>query len=118
MKSNSNTCPYCNAIMKPVKMACSHCEIAVEGQFDVPLITLLSSDEAELLSQYVLSGFSIKDMEKRIGLSYPAVRARLDRIIESMKTISATVDKRREILDRVERGELKPDEAIRILETL
>ena len=118
MESREIECPYCNEPMQPVKAACPRCGVAVEGSFRLPRVALLSADEAAFLAEYVLAGFSIKDVEKRVGMSYPAIRARLDRIIESMKKLSAPEAARQAILDRLERGELAADEAVRLIEAL
>ncbi|MHC4247999.1 MAG: DUF2089 family protein [Planctomycetota bacterium] len=112
------TCPYCEGRMRPVKAACSECGVAVEGEFRLPRVAELPEDEAAFLAEYVLAGFSIKELEKRVGMSYPAVRARLDRIIESMRAISAGASKRQKVLDRLEKGDIRADEAIRIIEGL
>ena len=114
------TCPYCGGRMRPVKAACPDCGVAVEGSggFRLPRVAELPEDEAAFLAEYVLAGFSIKELEKRVGMSYPAVRARLDRIIESMRAISAGASKRRKVLDRLEKGDIRADEAIRIIEGL
>jgi len=118
VESREIECPYCNEPMQPVKAACPKCGVAVEGSFRLPRVALLPADEAAFLAEYVLAGFSIKDMEKRVGMSYPAIRARLDRIIESMKKLSAPEAARQAILDRLERGELSADEAIKLIEAL
>ncbi|MFH1024380.1 MAG: DUF2089 family protein [Planctomycetota bacterium] len=111
-------CPYCKTPMQPVKAACPRCGVAVEGRFKLPRVALLPPDEAAFLAEYALAGFSIKDLETRVGMSYPAVRARLNHIIESMKKLSAPAEARQAILDRLERGELRADEAIQMIETL
>jgi hypothetical protein len=102
--------------MRPVKAACPKCGVAVEGDFKLPRIALLPPDEAAFLAEFVLSEFNIKKMEERVNLSYPAIRARLDRVIEHMKLLSTGAKLRKTILDRVERGEITADEAIRLIE--
>jgi hypothetical protein len=104
--------------MQPVKAACPGCGVAVEGRFRLPRVALLPPDEAAFLAEYALAGFSIKELEKRVGMSYPAVRARLNRVIASMRKLSAPAEQRREILDRLEAGEIRADEAIRLIEEL
>jgi len=121
LKTREMVCPYCGGAMTPVKAACGHCGVALEGAFRLPRVAMLPPDQAAFLAEYTLAGFSVKALEKRVGMSYPAVRARLDRIIESMQALStpaARADGRREILDRLERGEIKTDEAIRLIEQL
>ncbi len=119
-KSLDAACPYCHGPMRPVKVACRRCGVAVETQaeFRLPRVAELSSDQAAFLAEFALAGFSIKELEKRVGMSYPAVRARLDRIIESMRELSAGASKRKKVLDRLEKGELRADEAIRQIEAL
>ncbi len=119
-KSLDSACPYCRGRMHPVKLACPACGVAVEtkGEFRLPRVAQLSADEAAFLAEYVLAAFSIKELEKRVGMSYPAVRARLDRIIESMRELSAGAGKRKKVLEKLERGELRADEAIRAIEAL
>jgi len=112
------SCPYCDGRMRIAKAACPDCGVAVEGDFRLPRVAELPEDEAAFLAEYVLAGFSIKELETRVGMSYPAVRARLDRIIESMRAISAGKTERQKVLDRLEKGEIRADEAIRIIEGL
>lgn len=111
-------CPYCRGRMRPTRAACPECGVAVEGKFRLARVALLGPDEAAFLAEFVLAGFSIKELETRVGMSYPAVRARLDRIIESMRALSAGAAKRKTVLDRLERGKLRADEAIRLMEAL
>ncbi len=118
METREIECPYCREAMQPVKAACPRCGVAVEGRFRLPRVALLAPDEAAFLAEYTLAGFSIKELEKRVGMSYPAVRARLDRIIESMRRLSAPAEAREEILNRLERGELRADQAVRLIEEL
>ena len=122
LESRQMGCPYCAQQMRPVKVACGRCGIALEGSFRLPRIAMLAPDQAAFLAEYALAGFSLKALEERVGMSYPAVRARLDRIIASMKAISGDsstrADERRAILDRLEQGQIKADDAIRMIERL
>ncbi len=114
------SCPYCAEPMRPVKAECPGCGVAVEtsGEFALPRVARLGADQAAFLAEFVLAGFSIKKLESRVGMSYPAVRARLDRVIESMRELSAGASKRKKVLEKLERGELRADEAIRRIEAL
>ena len=118
MQPVKTTCPYCGEPLATVKMACLKCGEAIEGDFGLPRVALLPPEEAAFLAEYVLADFSIKELEERVGLSYPAIRARLDRIRESLQKLSAGGSQRQAILDKMERGELKADEAIRMIEAL
>ena len=61
-------------------------------------------------------------MERELGISYPTVRSRLDQVIRALgfdvretEEDSKSDERRKEILSRLNRGELKPDEAVRLL---
>lgn len=116
------SCPYCNGPLRPVKAECPSCRIALESSFRLSRIASLPPDQAAFLAEYILAGFSVKALEERVGLSYPAIRARLDRIIATMKSLSesspANEDQRAAVLDRLDRGEIKVDEAVSLLEKL
>lgn len=89
-----------------------------QTQPDHPLLTLPPED-LDLITQLVLKSGSIKDLATAYGVSYPTVRARLDRVMERLQ---AAVEKRprdplAELLaDLVERTELTPRAARAILD--
>ena len=59
---------------------------------------------------------SLKEMAKILDVSYPTVRARLDRIIECLKSQNPPEDERRAaILDAVEEKKISSTEASRLL---
>lgn len=57
---------------------------------------------------------NIKEVEKELKISYPTVRSRLDEVIEKLGCKPAPVsgNKKKEILDALERGEITPEEAL------
>ena len=113
MDSHELKCPYCSGAVHIAKVGCSKCNIDVEGVFNLPRIAQLPPAEAAFLTEYILAEFNIKKLEKRVGMSYPAIRTRLNRIIESMGQLSAGGEKRRAIVEKMERGEITAKEAIR-----
>ena len=91
--------------------------IAVEGSFELPQLARLSADDQVFVTAFVRSHGSIKDMEKLFGVSYPTVKARLNRIAASLEFVEIDpTPSRTDVLDRLRRGDLTPDEAIRELE--
>ena len=84
----------------------------------MPRVGLLPAGDAAFLGEFVLAGFSIKALEERLGLSYPAIRARLDSIMTHLRKLSVDDNRSRRILDRLERGEIGADEAVRLIEAL
>jgi hypothetical protein len=97
--------------------------IAVEGAFVPPQLARLSLEDQIFVVAFLRSHGSIKEMEQVFGVSYPTIKARLNRIagqLEFVETIpsSPASPSRAEVLERLSHGELSADEAIRALEAL
>lgn len=91
--------------------------IAIEGSFELPQLATLSLEDQVFVTAFVRSHGSIKEMERVFGVSYPTIKSRLNRIAASLEFVDTNPrPSQAEILDRLKRGELDPDEAIRQLE--
>ena len=97
--------------------------IAVEGAFEPPKLAQLSSEDQVFVAAFVRSHGSIKEMEQTFGVSYPTVKARLNRIaamLELVEMVPMTEAEprpdRSEVLGRLNRGEITADEAVAELE--
>jgi hypothetical protein len=80
---------------------------------DHPLAALPSED-LDLIAELVLKSGSLKDLATVYGVSYPTIRARLDRVIERLEGAmkGQKPDPLTELLARmVERGEISPSSA-------
>jgi len=97
-------------------------DIAIEGAFELPQLARLTMEDQIFVAAFLKSHGSIKEMEQVFGVSYPTVKARLNRIagqLEFVDTNPAPLNPpgaHNEILSRLERGELTAAEAIRQLE--
>lgn len=93
--------------------------VAIEGPFELPQLARLSVEDQVFVTAFVLSHGSIKEMERVFGISYPTVKGRLNRLAGSLQFVDTNpLPSRTEVLDRLERGELEADEAVRMLEHL
>lgn len=93
--------------------------IAVEGTFAPPQLARLSLEDQVFITAFVRSHGSIKEMEQVFGVSYPTIKARLNRIAGQLEFIETNPSpSRAEVLERLNKGEISADEAIRALETL
>jgi len=98
-------------------------DIAIEGAFELPQLARLSLEDQIFIAAFLKSHGSIKEMEQVFGVSYPTIKARLNRIagqLEFVDTNPAPLRQgtgRHEILDRLERGEITAAQAIRQLES-
>lgn len=83
-----------------------------------PLYQLDEADR-EFVLRLVLASGSLKDLASSYGVSYPTIRARLDRLIARLKEILAgrTLDPMAGLLaDLVEKGQIAPQAARAVLE--
>ena len=93
-------------------------DIAIEGSFELPQLARLSMEDQVFITAFVRSHGSIKEMEQIFGVSYPTIKSRLTRLANSLPFVESNpTPSRAEILDRLQRGEMTAEDAIRELET-
>ena len=93
--------------------------IAIEGRFTLPELARLSLEDQVFVVAFLRSHGSIKEMEQTFGVSYPTIKARLNRISGQLQFIETNPSpSRAEVLGRLKAGEISADEAIRALEGL
>ncbi|QDU91111.1 RNA polymerase sigma factor RpoE [Pirellulimonas nuda] len=84
-KRLTNACPYCEGPMATTRMACGKCHVAVEGAFPASRLGDLPTEHQRFVELFVLCGGSLKKIAEQAGVSYPTVRSRLDRVIETLR---------------------------------
>ena len=93
--------------------------VAIEGAFELPRLGRLSAEDQVFVAAFVRGHGSIKEMEQVFGVSYPTIKARLNRISSALQFVETDPEPGRgEVLDRLARGEITADEAVRALEGL
>jgi hypothetical protein len=91
--------------------------VAVEGAFELPRLAQLSAEDQVFVAAFVRSHGSIKEMEQVFGVSYPTVKARLNRIAQALEFVEVDpAPGRAEVLERLARGEIDAEAAIAELE--
>ena len=94
-------------------------QIAIEGRFTLPQLACLALDDQVFVTAFVRSHGSIKEMEQVFGVSYPTIKARLNRIAGQLEFIETNPSPTRaEVLERLNNGDITAEEAIRALEAL
>ncbi|PIP94936.1 MAG: RNA polymerase subunit sigma-70 [Bdellovibrio sp. CG12_big_fil_rev_8_21_14_0_65_39_13] len=99
----------------------SESKIAIEGEFELPPLIRLNSDDQVFVAAFIQTHGSIKEMERLFGISYPTVKSRLNRIASQLggaiveNTDREQAPSKNEILEKIERGELKVAEALELL---
>ena len=88
-------------------------DIAIEGAFELPKLCQLSAEDQVFVAAFVRSHGSIKEMEAVFGVSYPTVKARLNRIAAQLELVEVDpAPARGEVLERLARGEISAEDAI------
>ena len=94
-------------------------QITVEGAFTLPELARLSQEDQVFVTAFLRSHGSIKEMEQVFGVSYPTIKGRLNRIAGQLQFVETDPSpSRAEVLEKLNKGEISADEAIRALEGL
>ena len=92
-------------------------DVVIEGAFELPDLARLSADDQVFVTAFVRAHGSIKEMEQVFGISYPTVKSRLNRIASALHFVETNpTPSRAEVVERLKRGEITAEEAIRELE--
>jgi len=92
-------------------------DIVVEGAFELPQLARLPLEDQVFIAAFVKSHGSIKEMESVFGVSYPTIKARLNRIAGALEFIDTDpAPPRSDVLDRLARGDISAADAIKELE--
>lgn len=115
-------CPVCDARLDVTRLHCDTCDTTIEGHFDTCKFCLLSREQKEFIEIFIKSRGNIKEVERELGISYPTVRGRLDAVIEALgyrvepnPADEEKANRRKEVLDLLNKGQISSDEAIKLL---
>lgn len=94
-------------------------QLSIEGAFTLPELARLGLEDQVFVTAFLRSHGSIKEMEQIFGVSYPTIKARLNRIAGQFEFIDTNPSpSRAEVLERLKNGEITAEDAIRELEAL
>ncbi len=117
-------CPVCNQELEVTRMDCQFCGTSIQGNFEICKFCKLDSEQKEFIEVFIKCRGNIKEVERELSISYPTVRSRLDHAIKALGyDVGAAPDddkaqKRKEILDMLNSGELSSKEAVKLLKDL
>lgn len=95
--------------------------VTLRGKFEIPRYAKLDADQARFLETFLRCRGMLNSVERELGISYPTVRARLDALLDALglppikeepgaKKEKAS-DRKKRILDELEKGEITAEEA-------
>jgi len=115
-------CPVCGGRMYITSLKCNTCNTEIRGEFELDELFKLNKKQLDFVKVFIRNRGNIKEVEKELGISYPTVRNKLDEIIEALgykvEKFEEIAKKRKEILAKLQNGELSSEEAIKQLKEL
>jgi len=115
-------CPICGESLNVTRLHCRNCDTVIEGQFTLGRLYQLSSEQLQFVETFIRCEGKITRVEQEMGLSYPAVRARLTDVIRALgfdvgddQKGPISEEERREILAQLAAGEITAEEAVELL---
>jgi len=130
MRKILERCPACGEEVVVTRIACTQCTCEVTGHFQPTIFNRLSPESLAFAETFVRLRGNIKDMERELGIPYSTIRNRLDDVIAELGfTPGLTTtppepprppvgNRRRDILKRLETGEITAAEAAEELSRL
>ncbi len=123
MNNAINRCPVCQNELLITRMHCETCETTLEGRFVGGPFAHLSREQLDFLMTFIRCEGKLSRMESEMGLSYPTLRNRLHDVIRALgyepgkeeTAPEVTEDRRRQVLEDLDRGKISADAAMRIL---
>jgi hypothetical protein len=115
----TNLCPYCEKSMSVSRMSCYGCGVSIETAFPSPRMANLPIEHQRFIEIFMLASGNLKQIAEQAGVSYPTVRSRLDKVIDSLRQeIARTQDVHGTILDAVSEGKPNTTEAARVIKAV
>ncbi len=117
-------CPICGSNLHVTRLNCRNCDTTIDGHFTLGRLYQLSSEQLDFVEVFLKCEGKINRVEQEIGLSYPAVRARLTDVIRALgyevgdtsaSPRSVSEEERRDILKELQNGTLSAEEALQML---
>ncbi len=112
-------CPICEGELQATRLQCTACHGAIEGQFDLGSLMRLNREQLQFVEILVKNRGNINKVADELGVSYTTARNRMDDIVAALGyNASATPGpsaERLDVLARLERGELTPENALEML---
>jgi hypothetical protein len=112
-----SSCPVCQSPLRIARLECDSCHTAIEGDFEHGRFARLSREQLAFALVFLECRGKIKDVEERLGLSYPTVVSRLEQVVVALTApdphegADARTRQVDDVLEDVARGKLSPADA-------
>lgn len=107
-------CPICGKQTYVAVVKCDGCGTTINNKFGYSEFDKLDDKQLEFALAFIECEGSIKEMEKKFGISYPTVKARLAEIKRRLGLGDGKPYKL-DVLKELEKGEIGVDDAIKLI---
>jgi hypothetical protein len=98
-------------------LGCPECDTELSGVFEACEFCSLDADDRSMLRVFLRSRGNMKQLERHLGVSYPTVRARFDKLLDRLGLESDDEPAERiGLLEALSKGEIDVTEALERLE--
>jgi hypothetical protein len=105
--------------MAVTQMTCGACQVTIAAAFPMSRLAGLPVEHQRFIEMFVLAGGNLKEIAEQVGVSYPTIRSRLDKVIEALRgEIGKTQRVRGNVLDAVEPGKTSAEAAARLIKQI
>jgi hypothetical protein len=111
-KASLISCPICSQNLEIREYFCTQCHTTIRGRFAIDIFAGLNDIQLEFIKTFLISQGNIKEMEKRLNISYPTVKSRLADIIDIIAPQEKQNHNYMDLLDEIDRGNLSVDDVI------
>ncbi len=116
MPNIPSNCPACGVRMMITELKCDRCNTVVQGNFPLTKLISLSEEDREFLMTFLRSRGNIREVQERMGISYPTVKNKLDRLLAALGLFDEIKKPNRtELLSALSNGEISLEETIQLL---
>ena len=121
MRKALEQCPSCGGNLEITRLSCTQCETEVTGRFEPCRFCKLPPESVQFLEMFVKNRGNVKEMERELGISYWTIRNRINELIAEMgfeveeEQADDISKQRRDVLDKVDKGEISAGEAAELL---
>ena len=124
MRKILEECPTCGDPLVATELSCDNCQTVIHGRYAPCPFCRLSPENLAFLEMFVRNRGNVKDMERELGVSYWSIRNRLNEVVEEMgegpdmpppPPSPGQSSRRRDILERLNQGEISVAEAADLL---
>ncbi|MGC4118975.1 MAG: DUF2089 domain-containing protein [Myxococcales bacterium] len=107
-------CPSCGEAMQVQRLRCTGCGTEVQGSYRPCRICALDLEARELFDLFLDTRGNLKEVQRRLGVSYPTARQRIDELFQKLEAppVGPTPA---EVLAKVRKGELSVEQAEALL---